>query len=375
MGSEHACKLAKALVMARAEDAENGRRSKEDSAYMNMLQALRDNGDVGIKSEVSFPSLEQVPRVCDECIVATDGLEADPDHPGSMYCPACWTHWRGGTELAQAQVTSAGSLSETPASLPQLNLTPSSSSPSPTQDVRLQSTSSSAKPPSPSSISESPPPGIVSRNPVDQGMLGTHGVGDTGPGGETLWGGTDDSPQPPPQSSPARSADPWGSTSLKTTPAASAATISPRDALQFPPSSPAPGSLSPSPTPLQDAFAASSTWTAPDSWTSPSLEVGGSAPWSSSALSSFWGHENRPAQAQWRPPDALLHTKLTQLHATIMEDGTEAALAQKVMEMLARLPDSDVQTCLDDPSLRTRMVQRCLQKILQPVVGVLGSGM
>lgn len=44
LGSQRACDIAQDLVLARAEDAENGRRSKEDSAYMNLLHQLREQG-------------------------------------------------------------------------------------------------------------------------------------------------------------------------------------------------------------------------------------------------------------------------------------------------------------------------------------------
>eukprot|EP00038_Savillea_parva_P001492 m.104319 g.104319 ORF g.104319 m.104319 type:complete len:1038 (+) comp10522_c1_seq2:78-3191(+) len=44
VGSQRACDIARSLVLARADDAENGRRSKEDSAYMALLSELRERG-------------------------------------------------------------------------------------------------------------------------------------------------------------------------------------------------------------------------------------------------------------------------------------------------------------------------------------------
>lgn len=45
IGSRQACETAQKLILARAEDAQNGRKSKEDSAYMNMLHNVREHGN------------------------------------------------------------------------------------------------------------------------------------------------------------------------------------------------------------------------------------------------------------------------------------------------------------------------------------------
>jgi hypothetical protein len=64
-------------------------------------------------------------------------------------------------------------------------------------------------------------------------------------------------------------------------------------------------------------------------------------------------------QMQQIPPEVLSG----QLYNAIIEDGVDGDSANKVMEMLARLPAGDIHTCLSDASLRTRMVQRCLQQL------------
>jgi len=51
VGSQHACEVARSLILARADDAENGRKAKEDSAYMNLLHELRERGQTASGSK------------------------------------------------------------------------------------------------------------------------------------------------------------------------------------------------------------------------------------------------------------------------------------------------------------------------------------
>ena len=199
MGSQGACAIAKQLVMARAEDAENGRRSKEDSAYMNMLQDLRSKSGAekyatnGGASSASSPdphghgqhrgsggaahggggggsgggggggsSNSSVPegKVCDECFVATEGLELDPDHPDCYYCQPCWSQWR--SAYGTADVSSA-----TAATPPQPPRTPPTSPPpaaavagSP-QSAAVHTPSATHSPAHVPAPSPSPPPAVA----------------------------------------------------------------------------------------------------------------------------------------------------------------------------------------------------------------------
>lgn len=52
-----------------------------------------------------------------------------------------------------------------------------------------------------------------------------------------------------------------------------------------------------------------------------------------------------------------------QLYQIIIEDGCDPLTAEKVMQMLTRLPPASMQTCIVDVTIRARMVQRCLQKL------------
>eukprot|EP00729_Bicosta_minor_P005128 gene5128-3547_t len=61
----------------------------------------------------------------------------------------------------------------------------------------------------------------------------------------------------------------------------------------------------------------------------------------------------------------LDNTLSTQLYAAVIKDGMNATAANRVMEMLARLPVESMHTCLTDDALRRRMVKRCLQKLAE----------
>jgi len=164
--------------------------------------------------------------------------------------------------------------------------------------------------------------------------------------------------------------------------------------------------------PIEDAFNVSNAWgsTSPShgaggggggrggggdqaqppepTWGSPGLdELGAASAWSSAAPPSFssWGSPSQQSnggpqqfggigageqqqQQQQQPPQPQHHpdnTLSTQLYAAVIKDGMNATAANRVMEMLARLPVESMHTCLTDDALRRRMVKRCLQKLAE----------
>eukprot|EP00039_Didymoeca_costata_P009152 m.121052 g.121052 ORF g.121052 m.121052 type:complete len:1040 (+) comp14379_c0_seq2:244-3363(+) len=424
IGSEQACAIAMQLVLARAEDAENGRRSKEDSAYMSLLQQIRDgqfkvdmsqselqfaadrHGSTGHDSTGRLSSAgsqasemnganSDVTRYCDECGEATDHLEPDPDNPDFSYCDACWALWRSqhgeevleGVEEEQWDAYNTGNqatgqqrdptFAENGGEENKDSQGNGNGDPKSTPLDALTNRSKEETPPEHQQRIHNATDNTVGLNVANEMLPSTQ---DEEAENAKPMQSTTSLPSARPNSVPTPSSVPAGPNPVHSVSLSEAPSPAPN-----PWNSHLDGHLdfslgTNSVFQLTDNFT-SNTWGSslnhasvvePAPWMSSSStdrdELGAAGAWSSIPQQNIGNADNNGNDAvNWMhvvPDNTTPKQEMeARLFSAILEDGTDAVLAERVMQLLIRMPEEGLRNCLSDRDLMARMVHRCKEEI------------